>query len=421
MMRLPRCSVVLAALLGWSLPVQAESWTPDVATTTVEAVTAAPSSQTPQMGEVAASSDTPRASVAAIMRETGQALLWDTVRGEYAVVREGQSFREFRVTAIRDEQVVLSRGNQHFVLPRTSDTEELARRAHASIAVRPESSPTPVNRQAETAPEALAPNALAADQDPAAASAAAQPAAPAAPPAANSAQPARPPAPLAPIDPYAAAAPAAAPAATVQPAPAPAPAPAAMPTATPAPAPAVVDPYQQNAAPVRPVAPSLPSSLLESTVTSRPSPSQRSSNSNNRRNSAAVAPVRRDSAAASAAESAATPEAVASSEAGTASEQQRDLSRKEFDAALVDFDALGKQVSVSQGARGVRVDTLAPGSLPYRMGLRAGDEIVSVDGRKLRDMNDAAAIYARLMEAKRFALKVQRGAETIMFRYRFRR
>jgi S1-C subfamily serine protease len=108
-------------------------------------------------------------------------------------------------------------------------------------------------------------------------------------------------------------------------------------------------------------------------------------------------------------------------EAASVRDEQHSLSRREFDAAISDFNALGRDVQVTQVADGVRVDEVAASSLPYRMGIRAGDVVLDVDGKKIRTMNDAAAVYARLMDADRFSVKVKRGAGVITLRYQFTR
>jgi hypothetical protein len=69
----------------------------------------------------------PNAAVLGIMPDAAQALLWDGNRGEYVVVRVGDSFHQYLVSSISPEHVVLTsrQGEQHFVLPRTSDTTDI--------------------------------------------------------------------------------------------------------------------------------------------------------------------------------------------------------------------------------------------------------------------------------------------------------
>lgn len=323
--------------------------------------------------------DTPRASVAAIMQDAGQALLWDGTRGEYVVVRAGDAFHEFRVSVVGAEQVVLSRGNQHFILPRTSDTSNLANRGQPGAAVT-------VPLQADVV-------------DPYAAGGSVSRPAPgfaigALPPVVAPSPGGAPVMGMAPVDPYGS--------------PAKPPVLFSPDELAPSSGPAVLDPYAPSAAPAAPAAPSLPSSLLESRVKAMP-----------RKSAEPSPPV----AASDTPRVTSMPRPVVQSqnEASSLRDEQHSLSRREFDATISDFHALGRDVTVTQVADGVRVDEVAPSSLPYRMGVRPGDIVLDVDGKKIRNMNDAAAIYARLMDADQFAVKVKRDAGIVTLRYRFTR
>lgn len=371
---------VFAALFGTGLSAHADPSMPGAGQQAPVVLAQAP--MTPVAPARESLGEAPRASVAAIMQEAGQALLWDSARGEYVVVRAGAAFQGFHVSAISAEQVVLSRGNQHFVLPRVAEAPDLARRSPASA-----------DLALQAAQAAQGQGGLA---DPyAAPGAPPQPLAGIAP---FSAQ--------APVDPYASPAPYA-PAA---------PAPAFFSPDDLPPAPGPMDPYAAPAAPAAPapVAPSLPSSLLESRV--KPTPR---ASAEPRKSVEPGAPV----AANDTARVTSMPRPVIQSQGEAASlrDEQHSLSRKEFDAAISDFDALGRDMRVTQTADGVRVDEVAPGALAYRMGVRAGDVVLDIDGKKLRSMNDAAAIYARLMDAEKFAVKVRRGTGIITLRYQFTR
>ncbi len=327
---------------------------------------AVPVAPPPAVPPPAVAPDAPRASVAAIMVTSGQALLWDNARSQYVLVRAGESFYDYRVSSIDGEQVVLSRGNQHFVLPRTTDTSELTSRS---------SSGKPSPRRAANAATVLDPYAAAAPAPAVSPAPAARPA-----PAASST-----------IDPYATGAqvvdPYAAGAASAPTTPAAASAPypaAAAPTPSAPPVSSVMDPYAVDAsAPLfasPPATGSRPPPLSGLTLEpSNPAP-------------------------------AADPGAAA---------QRRTLSRREFDAALANLPALGEEVKVVQVGEGVRVTQLTPSSLPFRMGIRAGDIVLDVDGHKLRNMNDAASIYARLMDAEAFSVTVRRRGGAMTLHYQF--
>jgi hypothetical protein len=378
---------VLAALLGTGLPALANPPAPDAFPVSPYEAPATPVVPPAQQTVV----NTPRATVAAIMHEAGQALLWDGMRGEYVLVRAGDAFQDFRVSVISAEQVVLSRGNQHFVMARAVEPVHLARRGPAGAAVNVPAPADVVDPYAAAggAPSAPAPVAgaqpLVVAPSPGALPLAVVPSPGTAPVMG-----------MAPVDPYASAA---------KP-------PVLFSPDELAPAssgPALLDPYAPSAAaPAAPAAPALPSSLLESRVKSMPRKSPEPSAPVASNDTPRVTSMPR-------------PVVQAQTEAASVREEQHSLSRREFDAAISDFSALGRDVQVTQAAEGVRVDEIAASSLPYRMGVRAGDVVLDVDGKKLRTMNDAAAIYARLMDADQFTVKVKRDTGIITLRYRFTR
>lgn len=375
MMRSISRFTVLAALVGIGLPAHASSQpsptTQDTSSLSTAATPAAPDGSTTDVMAP------PRITVAAIMVEASQALLWDTIRREYVVVRLGDTYQQFRVTALDSEQVVLSRGNQHYVLPRTSDTSDLTRRRQVPIMV---ASQTVQVQDGLVDPYGSSTGALS-------------------PASASTGAPITGTAPVdpysldarAPVDPYAPGAGASVPAAGSG--------------AGVSGSPAVMDPYAAG-----PVAPSLPSSLLTSRVDPLPDlelePSKPASSGSTPRVTAMPRPV---------------VQSQGQAQASSAREERHTVSRKEFDAAVADFHALSNEVKVALVADGVRVDHVAAGSLPHRMGIRTGDVVLTVDGKRLRNMNDAATVYARLMDAERFTIKLRRRDGTVSMRYRFTR
>ena len=267
----------------------------------------------------------PRLSVAAIMIEAGQALLWDHSQEQYVAVRVGDAFRGFTVTSIALDQVALSRGNQHFLLSRTSDTLDMK-------------SPWP--RAGGTAATGQAVELA---------------------------------------DPYAA---------ELQ-----APAPA-----FPAPAVELVDPYAAGSharAPHGATEGRRVGALGSPAMVLEPRPAARG----------ALGP----------------PAMVLEPRprAREVPEERYTVERREIDAAMADFQSLGTEVQVELTRVGVNVIAVAPTSLPYRMGLRAGDVILAVDGLPIASMNDAAAIYAHLLEAQDTIVTIKRGDRLIRMRYRF--
>lgn len=64
---------------------------------------------------------------------------------------------------------------------------------------------------------------------------------------------------------------------------------------------------------------------------------------------------------------------------------------------------------LEEGAEGFRIGEVVPGSAAERTGLRAGDVIIEIDGRKIRGFDDLRAAIARRNPGDRIRLKVRRG------------
>jgi len=92
------------------------------------------------------------------------------------------------------------------------------------------------------------------------------------------------------------------------------------------------------------------------------------------------------------------------------------ISRSELDGALADFAALTAAMRGSFSASGVIVETVGDGTIFQRAGLRAGDVIASVDGVRLRSLDDAANLYARAATAKAVTAEVVRGGKPVTLR-----
>ena len=58
-----------------------------------------------------------------------------------------------------------------------------------------------------------------------------------------------------------------------------------------------------------------------------------------------------------------------------------------------------------------------PGSFVSRVGLRAGDVILRVDGRPINKLEDAAAAYAWLRVTDRFTVDVLRAGQPMRLHY----
>jgi S1-C subfamily serine protease len=89
-----------------------------------------------------------------------------------------------------------------------------------------------------------------------------------------------------------------------------------------------------------------------------------------------------------------------------------------LDRGLSDFAALDEQVTLTQLPQGgFRIAALRQGSFLERMGLRAGDIILRVDGRPLNGVDDASAAYAWVRVTDRFTVEVVRAGRPLTLRY----
>ncbi|MEZ4398718.1 MAG: PDZ domain-containing protein [Kofleriaceae bacterium] len=93
------------------------------------------------------------------------------------------------------------------------------------------------------------------------------------------------------------------------------------------------------------------------------------------------------------------------------------IKRTELSASLGDFDQLARELGFKLTAGGVRVATVREGTYFYRLGLRGGDVITSIDGAPLRGLDDAAGAYARLGSASRLTLGIDRGGAVGTLRF----
>lgn len=92
------------------------------------------------------------------------------------------------------------------------------------------------------------------------------------------------------------------------------------------------------------------------------------------------------------------------------------VSRVEMNRALADFAALAAGVRASFSASGVAVQEVRDGTIFQRAGLRAGDVISSVDGMRLRSIDDAASLYARASTARAFTAQIVRAGKPVTLR-----
>jgi S1-C subfamily serine protease len=89
------------------------------------------------------------------------------------------------------------------------------------------------------------------------------------------------------------------------------------------------------------------------------------------------------------------------------------IPRSDLDSALADFARLTAGVRGSFSANGVAINSVGDGTIFQRAGLRAGDVVTSVDGVRLRTLDDAANLYARAATARAMTAQVVRAGKPI--------
>lgn len=330
-----------------------------------------------------------------MLTDTGQALVKDRNQGTYVVVRVGDTVQGFRVTSIQHDQIVLSRDRQHYIIPLTKRT---AAQPKPVPLIKTLTTPAPNAAPATSTPVPAAP--IVAAKTTPAKTATAAPTTPA-PPTAPAAATTTPAPSSAPVPKTAEPAPK-----TTQPTPATA-------TTTPEPSPPIIT----TAPPVAPAARAKPTKL--ELINPYPKPKMK----------IVIAPpgLRFDPRdAATKAEldekrvTTVNPTVVAPTGSNVQlRDQSLTVQRSEFDTAVADFTALAKEVQFRRAGKHVEVMGISRGSYFYRLGLRKGDHILDVDGTAVASLDDAATVYARLMAANAFAVRVQRGKQLITFRYSF--
>ncbi|HEU0036446.1 MAG TPA: PDZ domain-containing protein [Kofleriaceae bacterium] len=97
------------------------------------------------------------------------------------------------------------------------------------------------------------------------------------------------------------------------------------------------------------------------------------------------------------------------------------LSAGDVDTALADFGALMGAVRGTFTPAGARIDALAAGSVFAKAGLRTGDVITAIDGTPVRDLDDAAELYARAATARSITVQLVRDGSPRTLRVAIRR
>ena len=92
------------------------------------------------------------------------------------------------------------------------------------------------------------------------------------------------------------------------------------------------------------------------------------------------------------------------------------VARSDFERALLDFGKLSASAKGAFTPAGLRLDKLVDSSLYFKAGLRAGDVVISVDGKALHSIDDAADLYARASGVKGVTVQVIRDGKPVTLR-----
>ncbi|MFO7557320.1 MAG: type II secretion system protein N [Desulfobacterales bacterium] len=96
------------------------------------------------------------------------------------------------------------------------------------------------------------------------------------------------------------------------------------------------------------------------------------------------------------------------------------LRRSQVDNAMSDLNTLMKQILVSPHRDGIRISRIRPRSIFRKMGIRNGDIITGVDGRRIQSVDSALKIYDELRSSSKVSLQLKRRGREQTINYHIR-
>lgn len=96
------------------------------------------------------------------------------------------------------------------------------------------------------------------------------------------------------------------------------------------------------------------------------------------------------------------------------------LRRAQIDRAMQDVTKLMDNIRVRPHPKGIRITRIKPRSIFRRMGLRPGDILTGVDGRRIDSVEDALGLYEGLSSASKVTLELIRRGRRRIIDYRIR-
>ena len=98
----------------------------------------------------------------------------------------------------------------------------------------------------------------------------------------------------------------------------------------------------------------------------------------------------------------------------------RTIRRKKIDQSLANINKVIEQALIRPSANGMVISRIKRGSIFQYLGLRNGDIIDRVNGRRIRSVDDALAFYDSMKSADRVSLALKRRGRPYRINYRIR-
>jgi general secretion pathway protein C len=95
----------------------------------------------------------------------------------------------------------------------------------------------------------------------------------------------------------------------------------------------------------------------------------------------------------------------------------RTIKQKEIENAFENITSIMKQAQISPHAKGMRISRIRRNSLFQKLGLRNGDVITGVNGRKIGSVDDALSLYRGLQSGSRVSIDLERRRRPVTITY----
>ena len=100
--------------------------------------------------------------------------------------------------------------------------------------------------------------------------------------------------------------------------------------------------------------------------------------------------------------------------------QRKTIRRALIENAAENVNKIMTQAKIRPHAEGLNISRIRPGSIFRKLGLRNGDIITGVDGRRIESVDDALSLYQNLRSASRVTLELKRRGRARVINYTIR-